>query len=402
MSTELLDLAWPDRDGHLHFATVAGDEVSDAAGEIAIDPEEIGWPGVPGPLRPLPDGSLYGAPHPSGRSIQLCTLLGADGEPSPACSRSVLRRATHAAAEVGLSVIAAAEIEMFLVGDDGRPVYEAIDNYAIVRAAPYEHVLRAVRALAASGIPVIGTNTEYSGGQFEVNLRHGAALEAADAVCLAKSSIAAVAGLEGFGVTFAAKPWPEHSGSGLHWHQSCWRGEKNAFREDGSLSGPGRAYLAGLLAGIAELSPLGSPTALAYTRRSDGSFCPINASWGEDNRTTAVRSMVEGEGGTRVEQRDAASDANPHLSLAGQVHAGLAGINAKLELPEPVEGNAYADASLPKLPRTLDDALSKFRHSELGRSVLGATAHASFVASLEGEAEAGLAGLAVTDPDGGW
>lgn len=401
MTSASVDLAWPDSHGRLRSAVVPVDEVDAFVAGFEIDPAELDWPGVAGPLRLSPDGSAAFTPA-GGRPVRLCSLLGPDGEPSPACSRSVLGRMLAAAADAGFEVVAAAEIELFLTGPDGRPVYEDINHYALVRGARFERVMRAVRGLTAAGIPVIATNTEYGGGQFEVNLRHGPALAAIDAVCLAKGAIAAAAADAGYGATFAAKPWPDQSGSGLHLHQSLWRDGRNAFWEEGGLSPLGRAYLAGLLDGMEELSPLGTPTALGYTRRSDLSFCPVNVSWGGDNRTVAIRALAEAESTTRLEQRDAASDGNPYLALAGQIGAGLRGIERGLEPPAPTTGNAYGRRDLRRLPRTLAEALDYFEASELAVTVLGPDAHAGLVEALRPAADAALAGLAVPDPDGAW
>ena len=403
MTARWTELAWPDRLGRLRSATVPQDDLAAAVRTIRVDPAAIGWPGLPGPLRLEPDATASPVPWAPDRELRLCFLVGVDGEPSPACGRSTLARSLAEAARAGYDVVVAGELECFLVGADGRePVYANIDNYGIVAGAAYEPVMREVRALRHAGVPVVATNPEYGGGQFEINLRHGPALAAADALALLRPWTAALAARAGLGVTFAAKPWPEESGNGLHVHQSLWRDGANAFWDEG-LSAAGRAYLAGLLAGMAELAPLGSPTARAYARRSDGSFCPTAVCWGGDNRTVAVRVLVEQEAGTRVEQRDAAADASPYLTVAGQVAAGLLGIAAGLEPPAPVDGNAYVRADLPPLPRTLDEATEAFARSELARSVLGEEAHAVYAGLLRQEVELELAGVgAGPDPDGAW
>jgi glutamine synthetase len=405
MSAPWMELAWPDRDGRLRGATVPGDAVADAVRAIRIDPADLGWPGVPGPLRPEPDVEAHALPWAPDRELRLCFLRGPDGNESPACTRSALGRALGDAERGGYEVIAAAEVEFFLARpDDRRPVYSAIENYGIVAGAPYEPVMARIRSLRHAGVPVVASNPEYGGGQFEVNLMHGPALAAADAVSLLRTWGGAIAAREGLAATFSAKPWPDGSGSGMHIHQSLWRNGENAFWErDGVLSGAGRSYLAGLLDAMGELAPLGSPTPLAYTRRSDGSFCPTTVSWGGDNRTVAVRVLVDDAASTRIEQRDAAADASPHLALAGQVAAGLAGIADGREPPATVEGDAYTASGLPRLPRSLEEALPLFAASALARRVLGEEAHASFCGSLEALVEAELAGTRTgPDPDGGW
>ena len=404
MSAVWVDLAWPDRFGRLRSATVAADDVSDAVRTLRIDPHDLGWPGIPGPLRPEPDDAVHRVPGAPDRELRMCFLVGPDGETSPACGRATLSRALAEAARRDWQVVAAAEVEFFLTGLDGEPVYRTIENYGIVAGAPYEGVLRQVRALRDAGIPVVASNPEYGGGQFEVNFMHGPALAAADHVSLMRAWTGAIAAGEGLRATFAAKPRPDGSGSGMHIHQSLWRGSENVFfGSRGELSQAGRNYLAGLLKGMAELAPLGSPTPLAYTRRADGSFCPTAICWGGDNRTVAVRALVDDESSTRIEQRDAAADASPYLILAGQVRAGLRGIDMQAEPGEPIEGNAYARSDLPRLPRTLEEALQRFEAGDLGPQVLGEEAYASLCGQLSALVDAQLAGVVLgPDPDGAW
>lgn len=404
MSAGFTDLAFPDRQGRLRLASVATASLDEAVAVLRVAPEEIGWPGLAGPMRLVPDETVYASPWDPDREVRLCFLLDPSGGPSPACSRSVLARALDEVRGAGYETIAAAEVELHLADPQtGAPVYDAIQNYGIVAGAPYDDVMGAVRGLRRCGVPVTATNPEYGGGQFEVNLQHGPAMAAADAVALLRTWAGVAAARHGLRATFVSKPWPEASGSGMHVHQSLWAGERNAFWADGELSDVGRSYLAGLLAGMAELAPLGSPTARSYARRADGSFCPVNVSWGGDNRTLAVRVLAETEATTRIEQRDAAADANPYLTLAGQLAAGVRGMQEGLEPPAQTTGNAYAATDVPALPRTLTDALALFEGSALARRVVGDEAHAVLCGLLAEDVEAELAGLTLApDPDGAW
>lgn len=405
MNGRWIELAWPDRLGRLRGATVPEHALDEAMSELRIDPEELGWPGLPGPLRPAPEPQGRRLPWAGGRELRMCFLVGPDGEPSPACGRSTLRRALERAGAGGFEVIAAAELELFLADANGDPVYSSIQNYGIVAGAAYEPLLKQVRAFEHAGVPVTATNPEYGGGQFEINLMHGPALAAADAVALLRAWTGALATQFGLSATFSAKPWADGSGSGMHLHQSLWQDGRNAFWDEAGqgLSPMGSAYLAGLLSGMAELAPLGSPTPLAYTRRSDGSFCPTSVCWGGDNRTVAARVLAEDAAATRIEQRDAAADASPYLTLAGQVTAGLQGIDDGLGAPPPVHGNAYARTDLPRLPRTLEEAVALFRTSRLGVAVLGDEAHSVLCDELDDLVERELAGVGPgPDPDGAW
>lgn len=385
------DYAWVDRHGRVRTVSASADDDA-LVGAVRISAQDAGWPIGGRWLRLAPDeASCRPSPWQPDREIVLCDLVEEDGSPSDLCPRTTLKRALAVAAGVGCEVIAAAEVEFHLSDLDGNPVSRRIDNYGIVAGAAYEHILGEVRALRASGVPVTGSNPEYGGGQFEINLLHEEALRAADAVSLLRSWIAVIAGRYGLRATFAAKPWPDGSGSGLHFHQSLWRGSENAFFHDGALSRMGEHYLAGLLDALPELAVLGSPTPAAYRRRSDGSFCPTTVSWGGDNRTVAVRVLADDAATTRIEQRDAASNANIHHALAGQVRAGMRGVALSLEPPPRVDGNAY-DIEAPPLPRTLHEALALFADSQLAGEVLGEEPCGLMVTELSAAVAADLAG----------
>lgn len=386
--SEPTHLGWVDRHGDLHVLEAPGP----GGDPVTVTMANAGWPGVEGELVLRPDGSA-GHALPDGSGIlTLCDLAAPDGSTSPWCSRSLLARVLERASERGLMVIAAAEIEFFLLDPvEDRPVFANIEQYGIVAGEPYEPVLRRIRGLRSSGIPVVASNCEYGGGQFEINMRHGHAVPSADEIVLLRHWAREIAVDEGYRISFDAKPWPDNSGNGMHFHQSLWDGERNLFwaGEEGRLSPPGEAYLAGLMEAMPEMTMLGSPSQRAYLRRDDYSFCPTSACWGGDNRTVAARVIAEHEPVTRVEQRDASSDANPYLALAAQVAAGLDGMDAGLSAPPMVTGNAYARDDLPPLPSSLAEALGLFAASDRARELLGDEVHARMVELAAAECAAG-------------
>jgi len=379
-------LGWVDREGRLHTLPAPGDDRL-----ATVTAAEAGWPSVDEELTLRPDAdAVYLLPRDSGGKLALCDLVAADGSESLWCTRSVLRRAIAKAAALNCHVIAAAELEFFLSDPTtGRPVFDTIEQYGIVAGERYEPVLRPIRALRNNGVPVTASNCEYGGGQFEVNLHHGDALAAADQIILLRSWAREIAEAAGYGISFDAKPWPENSGSGMHFHQSLWTGGKNRFwsADTDEMSPDGQAYLAGLLEAMPEMTALGSPTARAYLRRDDHSFCPTAACWGGDNRTVALRVITESEAVSRIEQRDAASDANPYLPLAAQIIAGLSGLERSATPPPITTGDAYSQSGLQPLPASLDQALALFEQSALATELLGEEAHAAMFAILKDEAQ---------------
>jgi glutamine synthetase len=297
----------------------------------------------------------------------------------------MLKRVLRRFESESYAVSAAAEFEFFLVDPRTRgPVYPGVENYSLGRVE-YEPVLAAIRNdLSAMGVPIEASNPEYSGGQFEVNIAHAGALEAADRALLLRHGVRLLAPRFGYEATFMAKPWSDQAGNGMHVHQSLWQEGANAFFGDHELSAAGRAYVGGLLERLREFALLGSPTPNAYHRRADLSFAPTVVCWGGDNRGVAVRAVVDEPGTTRVEQRDASADCNVYLAFGGQLAAGLDGIRRRLEPPPASSGNAY-ELDLPKLPRTFIEAYELFEASEAARGLLGADIVEAYLKTLAPE-----------------
>jgi glutamine synthetase len=343
-----------------------------------------------GVVRLIPDVSTQrDVAWDANRSIVIADLQEEDGSPSPLCGRSTLRRVVKAAEELGYGVHAAAELEFFiLTPETGQPIYSDIQQYSIIKGTELEPLLKTVRNdLRRMGIPIEASNPEYAGGQVEVNIAYGPALEAADRAMLMRSLIRVLARRVGLNVTFMAKPWTDQAGNGMHLHQSLWREGRNAFSEDAGLSSIATRYAAGLLSRIQEYSLFGSPTPNAYHRRSDYTFAPTRASWGADNRTLAVRAVADHPNSTRLEQRDAAADCNIYLALAGQISAGLEGVSQGLEPPAQVVGDSYSREDLPTLPRTFLEAYDQLATSAAAKSCIGQETVASYLEILGRERE---------------
>ncbi|MEM9852765.1 MAG: glutamine synthetase, partial [Pseudomonadota bacterium] len=240
------------------------------------------------------------------------------------------------------------------------------------RAAELEHVLGPIRRqINECGIPIEQSNPEYAPGQAEVNIRYDTALQSADNVVLFRSLVRQLAHHHGYRATFMAKPFYHTSGNGFHAHYSLWKGDKNAFSDDGRLSQTGRAFIAGQQRRMAQTSVVASPTPNGFLRRQYNSFCPMNASWGFDNRTVGLR-VIEGRpSACRVEKRDAGADANPYYVLAADIAAGLDGIEAGMTPGDPTVGNGYDDTAAPKIPLTMADALAAARQDSWLRDVMG-------------------------------
>ncbi|MCU1677369.1 MAG: glutamine synthetase, partial [Frankiales bacterium] len=211
-----------------------------------------------------------------------------------------------------------------------------------------------------------------------------------------KNGAKEIAAQEGYALTFMAK-FDQREGNSCHIHCS-FRGLGGELvladtdSPDG-MSDVGRAFVAGQLKYIRELTLLLAPNINSYKRYVEGSFAPTALRWGRDNRTCGFRLVGHGPS-LRLENRVPGGDVNPYLATAAVIAAGLAGVEEGLELEPAFEGNAYESDSA-RVPSGMGEALSLWESSAFARSVFGdgVVDHYAHMASTEIAAY----GRAVTD-----
>lgn len=326
-------------------------------------------------------------PWEPGVAMCFARAEGMDHGPLTVDPRQALLRQVERAAAIGIDLQVGTELEFYLLDPDtGRPRDKGNDCYGLARAAELEPVLGPMRReLAEMGIPIEQSNPEYAAGQVEVNIRYDSAMIAADRVVMFRSLVKQLAARHGLNATFMAKPFIDESGNGFHLHYSLWSQGKNIFADAGKLNDRGRHFLGGMQQRMAEASICGAATVNAYRRRQPLSFCPVNASWGLDNRTVALRVIEGSDSAVRIEKRDAGADCNPYLLMAADIAAGLDGIEGKTEPTAITTGNAYEDDNAPTIPLDLADAISLARNSGWLRDVLGADQHEIWLQQAERE-----------------
>lgn len=314
---------------------------------------------------------------------------GMDHKPVPLDPRNALMAQVERAAAMGFTVNVGTELEFYLLDPETmKPKDKGIQVYGLERAAELEHVLGPIRQqINECGIPIEQSNPEYAAGQVEVNIRYDEALLAADRVVMFRTLVKQLAGAYGYKATFMAKPFFEESGNGFHTHYSLWKDGKNAFADNGKLNAMGRSFVAGLQKRMSEAAVTGSSTVNGYRRRMPYTFCPINTTWGLDNRTVGLR-VVEGkDNAVRVEKRDAGADANPYYLLAADIAAGLDGIEQGLEPTPMCEGNGYEDSDAEPIPTDLATAIELARGSDWLKDVMGAFNYELYLQMCERELE---------------
>ena len=320
-------------------------------------------------------------------ALVFCDVYTEEGEPIEEAPRWVLRRQVERAAKAGYLVKTASELELYLFResfDEARakryhgltPVSGYLEDYHILQTSKEEPLVRAIRNhMEAAGVPVECSKGEWGRGQEEINLRYAEALEMADRHVLYKHGVKEIAWQQGSSVTFMAKYDMGAAGSSCHVHSSLWdrTGRRSLFATKGSRQGTPlfQQWLAGQMAMARELAYFYAPTVNAYKRYQAGSFAPTRIACGWDNRTCGFRLCGEGPG-FRVENRIPGADANPYLAFAATIAAGLHGIAKKLKPPKLYEGNAYEDAALAQVPKTLREALDALAGSRVAREAFGA------------------------------
>ena len=326
-------------------------------------------------------------PWEPGVAMCFARAEGVDHGPLTVDPRQALLRQVERANAMDIDLQVGTELEFYLLNPDtGRPRDKGNDCYGLARAAELEPVLGPMRReLAEMGIPIEQSNPEYAAGQVEVNIRYDSAMIAADRVVMFRSLVKQLAARHGLNATFMAKPFIDESGNGFHLHYSLWSQGKNIFADAGKLNDRGRHFLGGMQQRMAEASICGAATVNAYRRRQPLSFCPVNASWGLDNRTVALRVIEGSDTAVRIEKRDAGADCNPYLLMAADIAAGLDGIEGKTEPTAITTGNAYEDDNAPPIPLHLADAISLARNSGWLFDVLGADQHEIWLQQAERE-----------------
>jgi glutamine synthetase len=315
----------------------------------------------------------------------------ATGLPCPESPRDLLRRVVADLAAEGLTAVVGPELEYFLLDRDENTGWR---RYADVagqvytagrKSDPDGHLPRTLRHLDALGIGVISGNREFDGGQFEINLTHSPALDAADRAWRFKAAVKELAHAEGRLATFMAKPFNDTGGSGFHVHLSCVDDAgRNAFTDQSGadgLSGTARHAIAGLLNHAPALAALLNPTINSYKRFGPDTLAPWLIDWGLDNRSAMLRVPPDRGEGTRVELRLGDASANPYLAVAGVVAAVLSGIRAKATPPAPLLGYGYDRTRAALLPTTLPAAIDALTADTALTELLGkdfVTAFASY------------------------
>ncbi len=342
----------------------------------------------------------------------ICDLWTEHGEPVTIAPRYVLNNVVERARSMGFEPMAASELEFRFFrenqvsvrekdfGPNLTPLNPGFNCYAISQASADDHLLsRIARMMRDHGVEIEGYNREHGPGMYEMNIRYADAVTAGDRTMLFKTGVKEICHQMGLTASFMAKWNDQEDGSSGHSHVSLWDRdlEHNMFWDEGAeghMSGTMRQFLAGVLQLMPEFMALYAPVINSYKRYVEGTWAPLNTTWGMDNRTCSVRVINVTRRAIRVENRVPGADANFYLVFAATLASGLYGIEHKLELPPRLDGNAYdpatvADAlatgQIRALAHNLSTATDLLENSDIASEYLGPDFVEHFVATRRWE-----------------
>ena len=351
--------------------------------------KSAGWEQGYGDYMMKPDlDTMRLVPWLPGTALVLADLMDHAGKEDINVSpRAILKRQVARARALGYEPMMATELEFYIfenayddLRDGGlsrlKPISGYNEDYHIFQTTKEESVMRDVRnGLYAAGIPVENTKGEADAGQHEVNYRYSDALDTADNHVIVKQAVKEIANAKGKSVTFMAKYDHRRAGSSSHVHQSLWTkdGEPVFYDHDDGhgMSAVMKHFLAGQLAHAQEITAFLAPYVNSYKRFTIGMFAPTKAVWSADNRTAGFRVCGAHTKAVRVECRIPGSDVNPYLACAALLAAGLAGIEAKLELEPEMKGDMYSAKGIREIPHNLREAADLLNGSAMLRTAFG-------------------------------
>jgi len=327
------------------------------------------------------------SPKENGVARMFCDILEPDGSNFKGDPRWVLKRTLKKAKDLGYTFYVGPELEFFYFkSDKGEPEILDKGGYFDLTTLDVASDLRSttVLFLEAMGIGVEYSHHEVAPSQQEIDLRYADALTMADNAMTYRIIVKEVATRNNVYATFMPKPLFGENGSGMHTHQSLFKGDRNAFYDVNDkyhLSEIGKNYIAGTLKHCKEIVAITNQWVNSYKRLVPGFEAPVYISWARRNRSTLVRVPMYKPGketSTRIEFRCPDPACNPYLAFSVMLAAGLEGIKNKYKLPEPIEENIFEmdvkrreEAGIETLPNNLYEAVKIMEGSKLVKETLG-------------------------------
>ena len=332
----------------------------------------------------------------------ICDVYLPDGSPFAGCPRLALKRQVARAEALGYSLVCGPEAEFFLFQKDANgstrvgATHDVGGYFDLTPVDLGEECRRdIVMVLESMGFEVEAAHHEVAPGQHEIDFKYGDAVPCADNVSTFRFVVKKVALEHGLHATFMPKPIFGVNGSGMHVHQSLFRGSENAFFDEKAeyqLSSTAMSYIGGLLEHAPAFVAITNPLVNSYKRLLPGFEAPINVAWSEKNRSPLVRVPARRGNSTRCELRVPDPSCNPYLAFAVTLAAGLDGIEKGVHPGPPVNKNIFTMSQREKrrlkigqLPSNLEGALDALEKSPVIKAALGDHIAEHFVAAKRQE-----------------
>jgi glutamine synthetase len=325
----------------------------------------------------------------------ICDILTPEGEPYVGDPRYILKRAISRANEMGFDhYYVGPELEFFYFKNSETTELLDWGSYFDLTTLDAADELRreTIIALEKMGIPVEYSHHEVGPSQHEIDMRYTDALNMADYVVTYRTVVKEIARKYNIYATFMPKPIFGQSGSGMHTHQSLFKGGRNVFfspTDPYYLSDIAKHFIAGQLFYAKEMCAIFAQWVNSYKRLIPGYEAPVYIAWSRRNRSALIRVPEYHPGkeqSTRIEFRPADPACNPYLTFAVILQAGLDGIEKKYELPPPMERNLYHlteeernELNIESLPNNLGEAVALAANSELVKKTLGSETFTKFI-----------------------
>lgn len=339
----------------------------------------------------MPDPNTFAIlpwrPEQKAVARMICDVLQPGGKPYEGDPRYVLKRALAKMKKLGFDhYYVGPELEYFYFKTSTGT--EILDEGGYFDLTPLDMASNLRRdtifAMKKLGISVEYSHHEVAPSQHEIDMRYDDGLKMADNMVTYRLTVKEIASANGVYATFMPKPIFGQNGSGMHCHQSLFKGKNNAFydaKDKYHLSKVGKAYIAGILKHAPEIISILAPWVNSYKRLVPGYEAPVYIAWSRRNRSALIRVPMYQPGkeaATRMELRCPDPSGNPYLQLAVMLSAGLKGIEEEYKLAEPMELNLYhlsdeerAERGIKSLPPSLGEAIELAEKSELLRETLG-------------------------------
>jgi len=329
-----------------------------------------------------------------------CDIYTPDGRPSEADPRYVLKKNLEKAEKLGFTYYVGPELEYFYFNNPKNAII--LDKGGYFDLTPLD-VAQSVRNDTVSALEDLGIIVEYShhevaSSQHEIDLRYSDALSMADNVMTYRLVAKEIAQAKGLHASFMPKPIFGINGSGMHTHQSLFKGSVNAFFEKGSryhLSKIAQQFIAGLVKYAPEITSVTNQWVNSYKRLVPGYEAPVYICWAQMNRSALIRVPMYKPGkekATRIEYRSPDPACNPYLAFSVMLAAGLDGIKNNYKLVEPANDNIYhmseeqrEKIGIKSLPEDLLEAIKITEKSKLVKDCLGDKVFEYFIRNKKAE-----------------